>query len=152
MTSPQTTARGTCSPTTDHRLYPNPRSAAKLSTTVIHALADVTGRDVSDIEAGLRGTVDLFALDRIFSLTDSANTPNHVAFTVSDYRVTVYSSGQIIITPSVRPRNPQLPGRGPSSRRNRHPLGTRDAPAVGPYSDSYNQEGLKFRSVLLIRP
>ena len=110
MTSSQTTARGTCSPTTDHRIYHNPRSAAKLSTTVIHALADVTERDISDIEAGLRGTVDLFALDRIFSLTDSANTPNHVAFTVSDYRVTVYSSDRSSSHPPFGPATHNYPG------------------------------------------
>jgi hypothetical protein len=78
----------------------DPDGPSKRSTTVIHALADVMGADVSETSFRLYDSVDPDALDRIFASTDG-NTAvgGHVAFTVEGYRVTVYEDGRIVITP-----------------------------------------------------
>lgn len=85
----------------DFYAYHDPVSAANVSTTVVHALADVMGRDISDAGFVLYDSIDPDSLDRIFSPTadGTPRPPGHVAFTVDGYRVTVYSSGQIVITP-----------------------------------------------------
>lgn len=91
--------------TTDYYAYHDSESAAKLSTTVIHALADVMGADVTDTGFQLHDSIDPDALDRIFSdmTGGSSSNPSHLAFTVENYQVTVYSSGQIVITPAAPP-------------------------------------------------
>ena len=78
--------------------------AAMLSTTVVHALADVMGRDATDAGFVLSDSVDPDALDRIFEQTADGALSGHVAFTVEGYRVTVYSDGEIVITPPTRVR------------------------------------------------
>lgn len=90
---------------TDYYAYHDSESTAKLSTTVIHALADVMGTDVTDTGFQLHDSIDPNALDRIFSdrTGGSSSTPSHLAFTVENYQVTVYSSGQIVITPHAPP-------------------------------------------------
>lgn len=87
--------------TSDYRVVHDPDSAAAVSTTVIHALADVMGVDVTDAGFVLYDSVDPDALDRIFAETVDGNSrsPGHVAFLARDHRVTVYGSGQIVITP-----------------------------------------------------
>lgn len=91
---------------TEHYAYHDSESAAKLSTTVIHALADVMGTDVTDTSFQLYDNIDPDALDRIFSDTErSPSTASHLAFTVNNYQVTVYSSGEIVIT-SFTPPSP----------------------------------------------
>jgi hypothetical protein len=77
-----------------------------LTTTLVHALADVTGADVTQAEAGLVEHVDPAALDRLFApSTDGTPRPNgHLSFTVWDHQVTVYHNGQIAITPPVHAR------------------------------------------------
>lgn len=97
-TSPGSSAR---TPTEHFRRYHDPRGTAKLSTTLVHALADATGTDPTDCRSSLLGAVDLCALDHLFSRPPgpSAGPPGHVAFTIDGYRVTVYESGQIVITP-----------------------------------------------------
>ncbi|WP_225334993.1 HalOD1 output domain-containing protein [Halomicrobium urmianum] len=89
----------------DHRYeYHEHESAAELTTTLVHALADVMGRDVSDVEWRLSDSVDPDALDRLFSTGDgTAGGDCHVAFAVEGYRVTVYGNGEIVITPPERP-------------------------------------------------
>jgi len=79
----------------------DPESASKLSTTVVHALADVMGADVTDAGFTLSDSVDPDALDRIFSTTEDGTERQggHLAFTVEGYRVTVYGDGEIVITP-----------------------------------------------------
>ncbi len=52
---------------TDYYAYHDFESTAKLSTTVIHALADVIGSDVTDTGVQLHDSIDPDALDRIFS-------------------------------------------------------------------------------------
>jgi hypothetical protein len=90
---------------TDYHVYHDPESSARLSTTVVHALADVMGVDVTDTGFALYDSVDPDALDQIFSPRgdESPRAPGHVAFTVEGYRVTVYSTGEIVITPPAGP-------------------------------------------------
>lgn len=90
---------------TDYYAYHDSESTAKLSTTVIHALADVMGADVTDTNFQLYDSIDPDALDRIFadSTDGSASTPSHLAFVVENYQVTVYSSGEIVITSATSP-------------------------------------------------
>jgi hypothetical protein len=92
---------------TDYYAHHDHDSAAKLSTTVIHALADVMGSDVTDAGFELYESIDPDALDRIFAGAeeDASNAPSHLAFTVEGHQVTVYSSGEIVITPPTRPRS-----------------------------------------------
>jgi hypothetical protein len=81
----------------------DPDGPGKVSTKVIHALADVMGTDVSETGFTLYDSVDPDALDRIFGSTDGSGRPGgHVAFTVDRYRVTVYEDGRIAITPPAR--------------------------------------------------
>lgn len=84
----------------NHHAYHDAEGTAKLSTTVVHALADVTGMDVTEVEASLSESIDPEGLDRLFSNDDDRRRPGgHVAFSVRGYPVTVYSDGQIVITP-----------------------------------------------------
>lgn len=88
----------------DYYAYHDSESTAKLSTTVVHALADVIGADVTDADLELQDTIDPDALDRIFAAAgEPSRTPSHLAFTVDGYQITVYSSGQIVITPPTHP-------------------------------------------------
>ncbi|WP_255196167.1 HalOD1 output domain-containing protein [Halorarius litoreus] len=99
------TARGTPRQATtepaEYRAYHDPSRVAKLSTTVVHALADAMDVDVTDAGFVLYDIVDPDSLDRLFARTTDpqSGAPSHVAFTVDGYRVTVYSTGQIVITP-----------------------------------------------------
>jgi hypothetical protein len=75
--------------------------SSQLTTTLVHALSDVTGADVTQVESGLANYVDPDALNRLFK-PDSDGTPRpngHVSFTVWDHQVTVYHNGQIAIMP-----------------------------------------------------
>lgn len=89
----------------DYRTRHDPESPAKLTTTLVHALADAMNRDVSETGPLLYDSVDPTAVDRIFSPNDDGATrdPGHVAFAVDGYRVTVYSNGDIVITPPGAP-------------------------------------------------
>lgn len=90
----------------DYHAYHDPHGTAKLSTTVVHAVADVAGIDVSGAERSLSESVDPAGLDRLFSTDGTGQWPvGHVAFTVNGYPVTVYSDGRIVVTPpATRPR------------------------------------------------
>lgn len=72
-----------------------------LTTTLVHALSDVTGADVTQAESSLCNYVDPRSLDRLFEpARDGTPRPNgHVSFTIWDHQVTVYHNGQIAITP-----------------------------------------------------
>lgn len=85
----------------DHHAYHDPLGPAKLSTTVVHALADVMDEDVTAAGLALSDTVDPDALDHLFERSpgDPDGSPSHVAFTVDGYRTTVYSTGEVVITP-----------------------------------------------------
>lgn len=89
------------SPSKDYHTTHDREGTAKLTTTLVHALADVMDRDVTDAGSLLYDSVDPNAIDRIFSPTGdgSPRAPGHVAFVVDGYRVTVYSDGDVVITP-----------------------------------------------------
>jgi len=96
--------------TPDYHVYHDPSGTAKISTTITHTLADVMGIDVTDARVALYDSVDPESLDRIFTrVADSrSRPPAHVAFTVDGCQVTVYSTGEIILTPPPSP--PKLQG------------------------------------------
>lgn len=72
-----------------------------LTTTLVHALSDVTGADVTQAEASLCSHLDPKSLDGLFEpAPDGTPRPNgHVSFTMWHHQVTVYHNGQIAITP-----------------------------------------------------
>ena len=75
--------------------------SSDLTTTLVHAIADVTGADVTQVEDGLASCVDPRAVDLLFRpAPDGTPRPNgHLSFTLWDHQVTVYHNGQIAITP-----------------------------------------------------
>lgn len=83
---------------------------AELTTTIVHALSDVTGVDVTEATFTLNDHVDPDALNRLFA-PKSDGTPRangQVSFSVWGHQVTVYSHGQIRIVPPQRaPPTPQ---------------------------------------------
>ncbi len=83
----------------DHYAYHDPDGDARLSTTLVHALADVMGHDVTETGFVLAEEIDPEALDRLFSPTNNESAVGHVAFSINGHRVTVYSDGAIVITP-----------------------------------------------------
>lgn len=85
--------------------YHDPDRSARLSTTVVHALADAMGGDVTETEFSLYDAVDPDALDRLFAPQGDGTerAPGHVAFRVMGHEVTVYHNGHIVITPPAPP-------------------------------------------------
>ena len=83
---------------------------AELTTTLAHALSDVSGVDVTDTGFTLYDYIDPDALDQLFKPgEDSARRVNGMlTFTVWGHQVTVHSDGQIAIVP---PRQPPQPTR-----------------------------------------
>lgn len=75
--------------------------AATVTETVVHALSDVTGMDVTDADFALHDYVDPDSLNRLFaSKPDGTPRVNgHVSFTVMGYQTTVYATGQVAIVP-----------------------------------------------------
>jgi len=74
---------------------------AELTTTLAHALSDVSGVDVTDTGFTLYDYIDPDALDHLFKPRDDAQRSinGQLTFTVWNHRVTVYSDGQIAIVP-----------------------------------------------------
>lgn len=101
---PDPERRATTDNTVDYYAYHDPESDARLSTTLVHALADVMGVDVTDSGFVLAEEIDPEALDNLFAPPAGDETTGHVAFRANSYRVTVYSNGKIVITP---PRSEQ---------------------------------------------
>ena len=77
---------------------------ATLSETVIHAVSSAANVDVSEVEHSLAQQVDPTALDRIFRTAGEGPTQPLGTLTLSvlGQTVTVYTDGQIIITPQQR--------------------------------------------------
>lgn len=75
--------------------------AATVTETVVHALSDVTGMDVTDADFALVDYVDPDSLNRLFAPKPDG-TPRvngHVSFTVMGYQTTIYATGQVSIVP-----------------------------------------------------
>jgi len=81
---------------------------AELTTTLAHALSDVSGVDVTDTGFTLYDYIDPDALDQLFKPSDGANRRINgmFTFTVWSHKVTVYSDGQIAIVPPQQPPRP----------------------------------------------
>lgn len=74
---------------------------SKLTTTLVHALAEFADTDVTEMEETLYDRVDPDALDQLFA-PRSDGTPRsegHVTFTLAGHLVMVTSDGRIEITP-----------------------------------------------------
>lgn len=72
----------------------------ELSTTVTHVLADIVGADVSIVERTLFQEVDRLAFDRLFHKRNSGGLRRtHFGLRAFGHAVTVYSDGQIVVTP-----------------------------------------------------
>jgi hypothetical protein len=78
---------------------------AELTTTLAHAISDVSGVDVTDARFTLADYADPEALDRLFEPREEGvpRMNGHLTFAVWGFQVTVYSDGQIAIVP---PRQP----------------------------------------------
>jgi hypothetical protein len=83
---------------------------AELTTTLAHALSDISGVDVTDTGFTLYDYIDPDALDSLFKPRDDGvqAVNGMLTFTVWGHQVTVYSDGQIAIVP---PRHTTQPTR-----------------------------------------
>lgn len=96
-------------PATVHVRHHDFGGPARLSTSVVHAVSDVTGVDPTDARFCLHDYVDPDSLDRLFAPGPDGTPPSNVRFTfdVWGYRVTVEGDGRILVEP------PRGPGDGP---------------------------------------
>ena len=87
-----------------YRATHDPNGPATLSTTVIHAVADCLGTDVTDSRISLYDAVDPDALDSLFRPRHDGRprSGGTLSFSVRDHYVTVSSDGEILIEPPVR--------------------------------------------------
>lgn len=74
---------------------------ASVTATLAHALADVSGTDVTDVELTLEEYVDTDALDRLFAppLGHTSEMTSSLTVNVQGYQTTLSSTGLITITP-----------------------------------------------------
>ncbi|WP_408956981.1 HalOD1 output domain-containing protein [Natrinema sp. 74] len=79
----------------------DPDGPAALSTTVIHALADCMGVDVTDSRISLYDAVDPDALDDLFRPRHDGTprTSGTLSFVVNGHHVRVRGDGEILIEP-----------------------------------------------------
>jgi hypothetical protein len=75
-------------------------SPATLTTTLVHALSNISGATVSDAEQGLFDHVDPDALNRLFrpSRTGQLRANSYLQLKIWGYDVTIHCNGQINIT------------------------------------------------------
>lgn len=97
--APRTAAR--TQPQQAYTVHHDFEGVATVTETVVHALSDVTGMDVTDADFALYDYVDPDSLNRLFA-PKGDGTPRvsgHVSFTVMGYRTTIYATGQVSIVP-----------------------------------------------------
>ncbi|WP_262177248.1 HalOD1 output domain-containing protein [Haloarcula laminariae] len=75
--------------------------SAELTTTLAHALSDISGVDVTDAGFTLYDYIDPDALDRLFKpgAGGAQRVNGTLTLTVWDHQVTIHSDGQIAIVP-----------------------------------------------------
>jgi hypothetical protein len=80
-------------------------SPTELTTTLAHALATVTGADVTDVETMLYDRVDPTAVNRLFESESPADAGTHASLTMTiwGHHVTVSDTGAITIAPPQAP-------------------------------------------------
>jgi hypothetical protein len=74
---------------------------ATLAETVVHGISGAANADVSDVEAALARQVDPSALNQIFRPSGqlSPQPLGTLSLSVLGYTVSMYTDGQIVITP-----------------------------------------------------
>lgn len=79
--------------------YHDVTGPARLTTTVVHVVADIAGADVSTVHTEIGTALDLDALDRLFTADyDSRSAPQgHLRFPVWHYEVTIHADGRIVV-------------------------------------------------------
>lgn len=96
-----------------HVVYHDFHGSAELTTTLAHAISDVTGIDVTDTGFTLNDYVDPDALDRLFRPRDGMQPQpqcnSRFSLTIWGCQVTVYDTGRIVITPSQHHHQPRQP-------------------------------------------
>lgn len=104
-TDPASSASASPSSSPVYRVSHDPDGTATLSTTVVHALADCLGIDVTESAAYVHDSVDPDALDALFRprYDGAPRTGGSLVFHVHDYCVTVFSDGEIVIEPPTGP-------------------------------------------------
>lgn len=88
-----------------HTAYHDVAGPARLSTTLVHVLADIAGADVSQAHAAVASNVDVDALDRIFRAGHGERPAQRgqLSFPVWQYCVTLYADGRIVVEEPVGP-------------------------------------------------
>lgn len=83
---------------------------AELSTTLVHALSNLAGVDVTETESTLFDHVDPDALNALFEPKPDGTprTDASLGFTMWGYQVTVTGSGQITITVPQQPHSQSM--------------------------------------------
>lgn len=81
-------------------------SAASVTATLAHALSDISGIDVSQVEFALKDYVDPDALDQLFAPVSggSPRVNGNLTLNIQGYQTTLYGNGLITIVP---PQHPQ---------------------------------------------
>lgn len=76
-------------------------SAASMTATLAHALSDVSGTDVTEVEYALRGYVDPTALDQLFAPVSGSTSraSGQIRLDIEGYQTTIYDTGLISIVP-----------------------------------------------------
>lgn len=96
-------ARGPTRPRPEQRYvtYHDFDGAADLTTSVVHAISDVTGVDPTDAGFRLYDHVDPDALNNLFRQRsdDAPRNRATLSFTVWEYRVSIEGSGRITVLP-----------------------------------------------------
>jgi len=79
--------------------------SAEICTTLVHAIADVAGVDVTDVESALSDHFDIDALNSLFRTdTDGAvRRTGRIQFIILQCETTIYSDGRITIVPVQQP-------------------------------------------------
>ena len=76
-------------------------SSASVTATLAHALSDVSGTDVTDVEFALKDYIDPTALDKLFAPVSDrpARANGQLSLNVEGYQTTIYGTGLISIVP-----------------------------------------------------
>jgi hypothetical protein len=83
----------------EYVVYHDFTGPARLTTTLVHVISDVTGVDVTDTEFTLNDYVDPDALNRLFApkADGTPRTRGDVRVTILDCQVTIFADGRIVI-------------------------------------------------------
>lgn len=97
----RTPADDSYSPPAVYRAQHDPDGTARLSETIVHALAESMGVNVTDCDFSLYDSVDPDALNRLFRPREDGTprTDGMLSFIIQGHRVTVHADGEILIEP-----------------------------------------------------